>query len=122
MVFFFFQATLHNRVEEEEPVIAVTDNVFLLGGRYKMAAKPVIQSEAAKFSLPANLLQSLTKQITEKNREDGIMAESGFGMEDEERLKEAVLEDCFQAHMVSFMKNPYLYGKNQVRYFGFVTI
>lgn len=81
------------------------EHIFAFGGRYKMATSPDIRSDSASFALPSNL---------PKVFHDSARVKATWG-------SVATEEDCYQAQMISYTMNPYVYGhsgdKHKVRLF-----
>ena len=76
----------------------LTDALTAYAGRFSISAPPpVIRSDVASFSVPSNVIQVASANVT---RASWIS----------HRLGSYVHEDCFVATVVAFNENPFAYG------------
>lgn len=95
------QSEMQQWVQGEQPFTKDTPNLFTEASRYRASVSYTSQSQLSNFVLPSNMQEVLDNYVKPNG-------EVGRNVSNQD-------EDCYQAHVLTFRTNPYIYSKNKQR-------
>ena len=103
--FAIWQSEMQQWVVGENIFTKDTGNLLTEAGRFRASLAYTSQSQLTNFVLPSNMQQVLNSNVKKKPSNSSAME-----------------EDCYQAHMLTFRTNPYIYSKNRKRQVPFFLL